>query len=74
MQKTKPLRYVLFGLIFALVLVGIVIHSYILLAILLVCGILLGVIGDLIENRPTKPYQVHNRFHDRHSNHQDTQV
>lgn len=74
MQKSKPLRYVLFGLIFACALVGILIHSYILLGILMVVGILIGIVGDVIENQPTKPFQEYNRMHDRHGHQDDAQA
>lgn len=69
MQKSKSLRYVLFGVIFACALAGILIHSYIMLAILMVAGILVGIVGEVIENRPTKPYEEYNRMHDRHGHH-----
>ncbi|WAH35551.1 hypothetical protein [Alicyclobacillus dauci] len=74
MQKTRPLRYLLFGLIFALTLVGIILHNYIALAVLMVCGIVIGILGDFVENNPTKPYQANNRFHNRHQGHHDAQA
>jgi hypothetical protein len=51
---------------FAFVLIGIIVHAFVLLAIFMICGIILGVIGDAIENKPTKPYEAYNHLHDRH--------
>lgn len=65
-QKTRALRYVLFSLLFALVLVGIVVHNYIALASLMVCGIILAIVSDFIETAPTRPYKQYNHMHDRH--------
>lgn len=66
MQKTKPLRYLLFGLLFVCVVIGIVSHSYVWLTVLAVCGLILAVLGDVVENSPTRPHEVYNRMHNRH--------
>jgi CDP-diglyceride synthetase len=66
MHRTRTIRYILFGLLFALVVVGLVLHSYALLATLAVVAIILGVIGDRIENAPTEPYKQNNEIHHRH--------
>lgn len=66
MQKTKPLRYALVVLLFALTLTGIALHSYWMLATLMPLGIILAIVGDVLENRPLRPYQQYNQFHDRH--------
>lgn len=69
MQKTKPVRYALLILMFALALVGIITHSTILLAVLMIVGIALGVTSEVIENRPTEPYKEYNHMHNRHGQH-----
>lgn len=63
MNRTRTLRYLLFGLLFALVVIGLILRSYPLLAGLAVVAIILGVIGDRIENAPTEPYKQNNEIH-----------
>jgi CDP-diglyceride synthetase len=63
MNRTRTLRYLLFGLLFALVVIGLILRSYPLLACLAVVAIILGVIGDRIENAPTEPYKQNNEIH-----------
>ena len=65
MNRTLGIRYVLFGLLFVLVAIGLVAKSYVMLAVLAVAGIILAVIGDRIENRPTDPYREYNELHHR---------
>lgn len=65
MNRTLGIRYILFGLLFVLVAIGLAIKSYVLLVILAVAGIVLAVIGDRIENRPTDPYREYNEMHHR---------
>ncbi|GMA61862.1 hypothetical protein NZD89_19275 [Alicyclobacillus fastidiosus] len=74
MQNTRPLRYLLFSLLFALVLVGILLHSYVALAICMVCGMILAIWGDFIETRPTRAFQQHNELHNRHGHHRDIEA
>lgn len=62
-NNTRTIRYILFGLLFALVILGLILHSYPLLAILAVAAIILGVIGDRIENAPSEPYKNYNELH-----------
>ena len=66
MNRTRKLRYTLFGLLFALVLLGMVLHSYPLLIVLVIAAIILGIIGDKIENGPTDAYRKYNALHHRH--------
>lgn len=66
MQNTRSLRYLLFACMFALVIVGIIMHSYVLLVALTICGLIIGIVGDFIENRPTNRYRTYNTMHDRH--------
>lgn len=66
MRKTLAIRYILFGLLFALVIVGLIAHSYPLLIALVVAAIVLGVVGDKIENLPTEPFRKYNEKHHRH--------
>ncbi|GMA49206.1 hypothetical protein GCM10025857_05630 [Alicyclobacillus contaminans] len=63
MQATRKLRYILFSLMFALVLVGLVAHSYPLLIVLAIVAIALGVVGDRMENHPTEPFKRYNELH-----------
>lgn len=63
MNRTKPIRYILFGLLFALVVLGLILRSYALLAGLAVVAIILGVVGDKIENAPTEPFKQNNDIH-----------
>jgi hypothetical protein len=63
MQKTRSLRYVLFGLLFGLVVVGLVSRSYLLLAGLAVVSIGLGVIAEKLENQPTEAFKKYNALH-----------
>jgi hypothetical protein len=63
MNRTRNLRYVLFGLLFALVLIAVSIHLYSLLIVLVLCAIILGVIGDVIENKPVERYKKYNVLH-----------
>jgi hypothetical protein len=63
MRKTLGIRYFLFSLLFALCIVGLCLRSYPLLAVLVVLAILLGVVGDKIENRPTEPFKKFNALH-----------
>lgn len=65
MNHTLRVRYILFGLLFLLVTVGLVLRSYTMLAILAIVGIILAVVGDRIENKPTEPYQQYNVKHHR---------
>jgi hypothetical protein len=62
-NRTKPIRYILFGLLFALVVLGLILRSYALLAGLAVVAIILGVVGDKIENAPTDPFKQNNDIH-----------
>ncbi|SFU58408.1 hypothetical protein [Alicyclobacillus macrosporangiidus] len=66
-NRTRNVRYLLFTLAFALVLVGLLTHSYTLLAILAIVSIALAVIGDKIENEPSEPFkhlnENHHHFH-----------
>lgn len=64
MNKTRTLRYTLFGTLFALVLIGLILHSYSLLVVCVVTAIILGIIGDRIENGPTDPYRKYNAIHE----------
>lgn len=57
------LRYVLYAALFALILIGIILHSYSLLAVLAVVGIVLAVVGDRLENSNSEPYKENNRLH-----------
>lgn len=66
MQKTRRLRYLIFLAMFAAVLVGLLAHSYIVLSVLVVLAILLGIVGDVIENKPTAPFKQYNELHDHH--------
>jgi hypothetical protein len=63
MQRTRMLRYVLFGSLFFLVLIGLVSRSYPLLAGLAVLSIVLGVIAEKLENQPTEPFKKYNALH-----------
>ncbi|QSO49443.1 hypothetical protein [Alicyclobacillus mengziensis] len=65
MNRTLGIRYVLFGMLFVLVAIGLAAKSYVMLAVLAVAGIVLAVIGDRIENRPTDPYRQYNELHHR---------
>ena len=65
MRRTLAIRYILFGLLFALVVVGLILHSYPLLIVLVIAGLMLGVLGDKIENAPTEPYKQYNALHQR---------
>lgn len=71
MRKTLAIRYLLFGLLFALVIVGLVSHVYPLLVGCIVAAIILGVIGDKIENAPTEPFRKYNELHHRHHHHEN---
>lgn len=63
MRSNRSLRYALFAFIFALVIVGLVIHSYPLLVTMIVLAIVVGVIADKIDNAPTEPFKHHNELH-----------
>jgi hypothetical protein len=65
MNNTRTLRYTLFGLLFALVVLGLILHSYALLIGLVIAGIVLGIVGDRIENAPTEPFKQLNELHHR---------
>lgn len=65
MNHTLRIRYILFTLLFILVAVGLAVHSYTLLVILAASGVVLAVIGDRIENRPTDNYKQFNELHHR---------
>jgi hypothetical protein len=69
MNKTRKLRYTLFGALFALVLVGLILHSYALLVVCVVAAIVLGIIGDRIENGPTDQFRKYNAIHERKHTH-----
>lgn len=69
MRKTRAIRYLLFGLLFALVIVGLVSHSYPLLVGCVIAAIILGVVGDKIESVPTEPFRKYNELHHRHHDH-----
>jgi hypothetical protein len=69
MNKTRKLRYILFGALFAFVLVGLVLHSYLLLVVLVIAAIVLGIIGDRIENRPTDKFRKYNAIHEHKHTH-----
>ncbi|MCL6453106.1 MAG: hypothetical protein K6T78_05660 [Alicyclobacillus sp.] len=58
-------RYIWFGLLFALVAAGLAAHSYVLLAVFAIAGILAAVVGDRLENRLSQPYKQYNRMHHR---------
>ncbi|MCL6515345.1 hypothetical protein [Alicyclobacillus sp.] len=62
-NRTRNVRYLLFTLAFLLVLVGLLLHSYTLLAILAIVAIALAIIGDRIENQPSEPYKHLNEHH-----------
>ena len=64
MNKTRKIRYFLFCTLFALVLVGLVLHSYTLLVVLVIAAIALGIVGDRIENGPTDQYRKYNAIHE----------
>ncbi|MBX6352151.1 MAG: hypothetical protein IRZ10_02355 [Thermoflavifilum sp.] len=66
MRKTLGIRYVLFGLLFLLCIVGLCLKSYPLLGVLVILAIVLGVIGDKIENAPTEPFKRFNELHHLH--------
>lgn len=66
MNRTRTIRYLLFSLLFVLVLIALSIHMYDLLIVLVICAIILGVIGDVIENKPTAPYKKYNELHEHH--------
>ncbi|MCY0897158.1 MAG: hypothetical protein OWS03_12885 [Alicyclobacillaceae bacterium] len=66
MQRTRSLRYTLFICMFAVVLAGLFSHSYLLLAAAVVLAIVLGVVADVVENRPTNPFRKYNALHDHH--------
>lgn len=69
MKKHMAVRYLLFGLLFALVIVGLVSHTYLLLVGCVVAAIILGVVGDKVENAPTEPFRKYNELHHRHHHH-----
>lgn len=74
MRTTRKLRYTIFALLFALVLLGLILHSYPLLAVLVIVAIALGIVGDRIENRPTEPYKQYNvQHHHYHAEHHESQ-
>jgi hypothetical protein len=64
MNKTRRLRYTLFGALFALVLAGLILHSYSLLVVCVITAIVLGIIGDRIENKPTNQFRKYNAIHE----------
>lgn len=66
MQKTRTLRYTLFLLLFALVLVGLLLKSYPILVLLVIVAIGLGIFGDKVENKPTQPFEKYNAIHHKH--------
>jgi len=66
MQRTRRIRYTLFALLFALVLVGLVLRSYPLLVVLVIVAIAFGIVGDKVENKPTEPYKKYNALHHKH--------
>jgi hypothetical protein len=59
------LRYTLFALLFVFVILGLVLHSYPLLLILVIAGIVLAVIADKLENASSEPFKHHNQQHHR---------
>jgi hypothetical protein len=63
MQSARGMRYVLFGLIFAFVLIGLILHSYPLLVVMVITAIILAVFADKWENAPSEPYKHHNALH-----------
>ncbi|MDQ0191228.1 hypothetical protein JI721_01235 [Alicyclobacillus cycloheptanicus] len=69
MKKTMTIRYILFGVLFALVIAGLVSHSYPVLIGCVVAAVILGVIGDKIESAPTEPFRKYNEKHHRHHHH-----
>lgn len=65
MNRTLGIRYLLFGLMFVLVAIGLATKSYVMLAVLAIVGIILAIVGDRIENRPTDDYRQYNELHHR---------
>jgi hypothetical protein len=64
MNKTRKVRYSIFSALFAFVLVGLALHSYPLLVAMVLAAIVLGIIGDRIENGPTDKYRKYNALHE----------
>lgn len=63
-RKTQyRVRYSLFGLLFLLVILGLILHSYTLLVIMVIAGIVLALVGDKLEIRPTEPFKKYNEDH-----------
>lgn len=57
------LRFVLYAALFALVLIGFVSESYVVLVILALVGIVVAIIADRLENANSEPYKSNNRLH-----------
>jgi len=65
MRRTQLTRFILFGLVFALVLVGLISHNYGFLVGAVILAIVVGVIADRIEKAPTEQFKKYNELHHR---------
>lgn len=59
----RGIRYLLYSAIFAIVLVGLFIHSGAWLISLLLLAVLLGLLVDRVDNRRDEPFKKYNSKH-----------
>ncbi len=62
-KQQNRVRYTLYGLTFLLIILGLALHSYPLLIILAIAGIILALFGDKLEIKPTEPFKKYNEDH-----------